>query len=225
MLLLLLLQQMHPACCRTCCRACRHATRQHCALARHCPLCPASSAPMPTHPHPQISGALRGTPAEGRVSNADLIALAGAYAVAICGGPAIDVPVGRTDATGPDPPGRMVSEQAGVAALRANFADKGLSANDLVVLSGAHTLGARAVLAMPLRRCAAERAVPSSASVLMCMCTCLSRKLRHVRRIAAAHHSSSQQPLQSLLTLRLSLRPLAARTTRTPPPPRRQGLW
>ena len=37
---------------------------------------------------------LKGTPAEGRVSYADLIALGGAYAVALTGGPAIDVPIG-----------------------------------------------------------------------------------------------------------------------------------
>ena len=37
---------------------------------------------------------LKGTPAEGRVSYADLIALGGAYAVALTGGPAIDIPIG-----------------------------------------------------------------------------------------------------------------------------------
>ena len=38
---------------------------------------------------------LKGTAAEGRVSFADLIALGGAYAVSITGGPTIDVPIGR----------------------------------------------------------------------------------------------------------------------------------
>jgi Peroxidase len=38
--------------------------------------------------------ALVGTPAEGAVSAADLVALAGARAVRITGGPAIDVPIG-----------------------------------------------------------------------------------------------------------------------------------
>jgi Peroxidase len=38
--------------------------------------------------------ALVGTPAAGAVSAADLVALAGARAVAITGGPAIDVPIG-----------------------------------------------------------------------------------------------------------------------------------
>ncbi len=38
---------------------------------------------------------LKGTPAEGVVSYADLIALGGAYAVAVTGGPVIDVPIGE----------------------------------------------------------------------------------------------------------------------------------
>ena len=37
---------------------------------------------------------LKGTAAEGRVSYADLIALGGAYAVSVTGGPVIDVPIG-----------------------------------------------------------------------------------------------------------------------------------
>lgn len=36
---------------------------------------------------------------------------------------------------------RMVSEKAGVAALVANFAEKGLGVQQLVALSGAHTIG------------------------------------------------------------------------------------
>lgn len=90
---------------------------------------------------PQIAAALEGTPAAGQLSKADLIALAGARAVSVCGGPSINVLVGRQDATAADPPGRMVSEKAGVEALKANFADKGLSVQEMVVLSGAHTLG------------------------------------------------------------------------------------
>lgn len=82
------------------------------------------------------------------MSKADLIALAGAKAVAVCGGPAIMVLVGRQDAAAADPTGRMVSEKAGVEALKANFADKGLGVKEMVVLSGAHTLGGHIVAAM-----------------------------------------------------------------------------
>lgn len=53
----------------------------------------------------------------------------------------MDVPIGRIDAATADPEGRMVSEKAGVAALIENFAEKGMGVKELVVLSGAHTLG------------------------------------------------------------------------------------
>ena len=42
---------------------------------------------------------LKGTAAEGQVSYADLIALGGAYAVSITGGPTIDVPIGKSGRT------------------------------------------------------------------------------------------------------------------------------
>jgi len=41
--------------------------------------------------HPQLAKALKATPAASSVSNADLIALAGAYAVKLCDGPDIEV--------------------------------------------------------------------------------------------------------------------------------------
>jgi L-ascorbate peroxidase len=90
-----------------------------------------------------VQDALRGSTAAESLSAADLIALAGAHAVALCGGPQISVPVGRIDATGPDAEGRMVSERASAAQLIANFADKGLGVRELVALSGAHTLGGK----------------------------------------------------------------------------------
>jgi L-ascorbate peroxidase len=43
----------------------------------------------------QVMQNLKGTPAEGAVSYADLIALGGAYAVSATGGPTIDVPIGQ----------------------------------------------------------------------------------------------------------------------------------
>ena len=42
----------------------------------------------------QAMSNIQGTAAEGVVSHADMIALVGAYAVGLCGGPLISVPVG-----------------------------------------------------------------------------------------------------------------------------------
>lgn len=42
----------------------------------------------------QAMNNIQGTAAEGVVSHADMIALVGAYAVGLCGGPLISVPVG-----------------------------------------------------------------------------------------------------------------------------------
>lgn len=42
----------------------------------------------------QAMTGIQGTAAEGLVSQADMIALVGAYAVGLCGGPLISVPVG-----------------------------------------------------------------------------------------------------------------------------------
>lgn len=43
----------------------------------------------------QAMSSIQGTAAEGVVSHADMIALVGAYAVRLCGGPLISVPVGQ----------------------------------------------------------------------------------------------------------------------------------
>lgn len=87
--------------------------------------------------------ALAGTPAEGRVSAADLIALAGARAVRITGGPDIDVPIGRQDATAAGPTDRLPAETMDAARQRAAFAAKTLSTQEMVALLGAHTLGSK----------------------------------------------------------------------------------
>ncbi|XP_073312674.1 putative L-ascorbate peroxidase 6 isoform X1 [Primulina huaijiensis] len=75
------------------------------------------------------------------VSWADLIAAAGAYAVLICGGPKINVELGRVDAMIPDPEGKLPEETQGVASMKQSFMRKGFSTRELVALSGAHTLG------------------------------------------------------------------------------------
>ena len=51
-----------------------------------------------------------------------------ARAVAITGGPAIRVRLGRVDAEGPDPPGRMPELTLSAAQLKAHFAHAGFTA-------------------------------------------------------------------------------------------------
>jgi len=80
------------------------------------------------------------------LSDGDLIALAGAHAVEVTGGPADllgRVRVGRADAATPDPAGRLPSEDSAPAALVAAFEAMSLSAGEMVALSGAHTLGTK----------------------------------------------------------------------------------
>lgn len=77
------------------------------------------------------------------VSWADLIATAGAEAVSTCGGPKIPVRLGRIDATVPDPEGRLPEESLAANAMKQCFEKKGFSAQELVALSGAHTLGSK----------------------------------------------------------------------------------
>ncbi|GMN45433.1 hypothetical protein TIFTF001_014629 [Ficus carica] len=88
------------------------------------------------------------------VSWADMIAVAGAEAVSICGGPTIPIALGRLDSTESDPEGKLPEETQNALALKQGFQRKGLSellaytaclarAQDLVALSGAHTLGSK----------------------------------------------------------------------------------
>ncbi|GLC57294.1 hypothetical protein PLESTB_001208700 [Pleodorina starrii] len=93
----------------------------------------------------QVRDDLRGTTAEGLATDADLVALAGAFAVRLCGGPDIPLALGRpvAAAASPDPPGRMPAEDFTAAQLKANFASKGFSVQEMVALSGAHTLGSK----------------------------------------------------------------------------------
>jgi peroxidase len=78
------------------------------------------------------------------VSCADVVAVAARDSVVALGGPSYEVPLGRRDA-------RTASQAAAnnsipaptfdLGRLVSNFAEHGLTAQDLVVLSGAHTLG------------------------------------------------------------------------------------
>ncbi|CAI5480259.1 unnamed protein product [Closterium sp. Yama58-4] len=77
------------------------------------------------------------------VSWADLMAVAGAYAVQSCGGPHIPVRMGRRDASGPDPEHRMPAETLNAKEVVASFKSKGFSLQETVCLLGAHTLGGK----------------------------------------------------------------------------------
>ncbi|KAI3822409.1 hypothetical protein L1987_09999 [Smallanthus sonchifolius] len=77
------------------------------------------------------------------VSMADMIAVAGAEAVSLCGGPKIPVRLGRLDSILPDPEGRLPEETLDALGLKQSFQRKGFSTQELVALSGAHTLGSK----------------------------------------------------------------------------------
>ncbi|KAF0898132.1 hypothetical protein E2562_001780, partial [Oryza meyeriana var. granulata] len=78
-----------------------------------------------------------------QVSWADLIAVAGAESVALCGGPEIPVRLGRLDSSIADPAGKLPEETLDATALKTLFSKKGFSTQEMVVLSGAHTIGGK----------------------------------------------------------------------------------
>ncbi|KAJ4794683.1 ascorbate peroxidase 6 [Rhynchospora pubera] len=75
------------------------------------------------------------------VSWADLIAVAGAEAVSLCGGPTIPVRLGRLDSSTPDAEGKLPEETLDAIALKRCFQNKGFSTQEMVALSGAHSIG------------------------------------------------------------------------------------
>ncbi|KAK9130677.1 hypothetical protein Sjap_011164 [Stephania japonica] len=77
------------------------------------------------------------------VSWADMIAVAGAEAVSICGGPFIPIQLGRVDSLVPDPEGKLPEESLNASELKKCFRTKGFSTQELVALSGAHTIGSK----------------------------------------------------------------------------------
>jgi len=94
------------------------------------------------NPVTAVYDAIRDGPAAG-LSFADVIAASGAYAVELTGGPKIDVPFGRIDATAADPENRMPSETLSGAETRASFAAAGYSTQEMIALAGAHTIGGK----------------------------------------------------------------------------------
>lgn len=75
------------------------------------------------------------------VSLADLIAMAGAVSVEISGGPYIEVELGREDKLEIAPEGRLPDENEDAESLRITFKKMGFTPKEMVVLTGAHTLG------------------------------------------------------------------------------------
>ncbi|XP_073151601.1 peroxidase P7-like [Henckelia pumila] len=80
----------------------------------------------------------------GTVSCADILALAAREGVFLLGGPSWVVPLGRRDARTASLSGansEIPSPFSGLSTLISMFAAKGLSARDMVALSGGHTFG------------------------------------------------------------------------------------
>ncbi len=72
---------------------------------------------------------------------ADLIALAGAVAVELTGGPTIHIPMGRVDCDGPTPHENVPDAETSIEEIKRRFRACGFSIREMVALSGAHTLG------------------------------------------------------------------------------------
>jgi len=85
--------------------------------------------------------AKKNNPKTPQLSWADFIQVAGAVAVSSTGGPEIPVPLGRPDARKPDPGGQLPPLTLDAAGLRTLFSRNGYSDEQIVALSGAHTLG------------------------------------------------------------------------------------
>lgn len=75
------------------------------------------------------------------LSYADFYQLAGVVAVEVTGGPEIPFHPGREDKPEPPEEGRLPDATKGLDHLRDVFGHMGLSDQDIVALSGAHTLG------------------------------------------------------------------------------------
>ncbi|KAK4753805.1 hypothetical protein SAY87_001909 [Trapa incisa] len=75
------------------------------------------------------------------LSYADFYQLAGVVAVEVTGGPEIPFHPGREDKPEPPPEGRLPDATKGSDHLRDVFGHMGLSDQDIVALSGGHTLG------------------------------------------------------------------------------------
>ncbi|CAM6036963.1 unnamed protein product [Sphagnum compactum] len=76
-----------------------------------------------------------------KLSYGDFLALAGVVAVEVTGGPEVPFHPGRKDAMKAAPDGRLPDPNKGADMLRSVFGAYGMSDQDIVALSGAHTIG------------------------------------------------------------------------------------
>ncbi|KAG6432562.1 hypothetical protein SASPL_104142 [Salvia splendens] len=89
----------------------------------------------------------------GIVSCADIVAMAARDAIALAGGPVYEVETGRRDrrVSNLNLANDMPDVDDSIDTLISKFVTKGLSPQDLVLLSGAHTIGTTACFFMPRR--------------------------------------------------------------------------
>ncbi|XP_059280148.1 peroxidase 43-like [Lycium ferocissimum] len=89
----------------------------------------------------------------GVVSCADIVALAARDAVVLAGGPFYEVETGRRDGKVSDLSfaAKMPEVDDSIEVLKEKFKTKGFTEKDLVILSGAHTIGTTACFFMPKR--------------------------------------------------------------------------
>eukprot|EP01025_Chloroclados_australasicus_P030097 TRINITY_DN3014_c2_g1_i2.p1 TRINITY_DN3014_c2_g1~~TRINITY_DN3014_c2_g1_i2.p1 ORF type:complete len:218 (-),score=25.80 TRINITY_DN3014_c2_g1_i2:218-871(-) len=90
-----------------------------------------------------VQKSVEGTPLAFLLSPADIIALAGAYSVKATGGPQIQVKIGRPDAKEADPEDRLPGETYNISQVKQCFERAGFSIEEMVALSGAHTIGGK----------------------------------------------------------------------------------
>lgn len=113
----------------------------------------------------QIKNSLEGT-AAASLSLADIIVLAPAYGLGKMGGgdymPLMKV--GRVDASGEDPTwqDQLPAPSLDVPGLKENFARKGFSTREMVVLSGSHTVR--------VRRSQSQGASSTQRTIFKCSC-------------------------------------------------------
>lgn len=80
---------------------------------------------------------------QGGISFADTIYLSGAYAVKITGGPDIPILLGRTDSMKEGPTKVVPTDNITAQGMKEWFTSRGFNSQELVALSGAHTIGIR----------------------------------------------------------------------------------